>query len=63
MFGTLYIPQKHEALTFGIADADGNLIEQPHPTLRAALINPFFESWQNLRKPRSVKAPEQVKQQ
>jgi sterol desaturase/sphingolipid hydroxylase (fatty acid hydroxylase superfamily) len=63
MFGTLYIPQKHEALTFGIADADGNLIEQPHPTLRAALINPFFESWQNLRKPRSAKAPEQVKQQ
>ncbi|MEM6577787.1 MAG: sterol desaturase family protein [Pseudomonadota bacterium] len=45
MFGTLYIPDSHEKLTFGIADKDGNRIEQPHPTLRAALLQPFAEAY------------------
>lgn len=44
MFGTLYIPETEEKLTFGIADSEGNRIEQPHPTLRAALLTPFAES-------------------
>ncbi len=48
-FGTLYIPPFHEDLTFGVADRDGNLIDQPYPTMRAALINPFVESWIALR--------------
>ena len=50
MFGTLYIPKEHESLEFGIADARGNLVEQPHPTLLAALFQPFADSW-NSRRP------------
>ena len=45
MFGTLYIPEGQEKLRFGIGDAEGNLIEQPHPTLARALIEPFESSW------------------
>ncbi len=49
MFGSLYIPESYEDLTYGVADADGTMIEQPHPTLRAALLHPFVESWQAIR--------------
>ena len=48
MFGSLYVIRHYEDLTFGLADETGQLIEQPHPTLRAALINPFIESWEAL---------------
>jgi sterol desaturase/sphingolipid hydroxylase (fatty acid hydroxylase superfamily) len=48
MFGTLYIPDAEEKLTFGIADAEGNRIEQPHPTLRAALFKPFAEAFREV---------------
>lgn len=44
MFGTLYIPPAKEELRFGVADEHGRPLGQPHPTLRAALINPFLES-------------------
>jgi hypothetical protein len=44
IFGTLYIPTSNEELVFGIVDKNGRLIEQPHPTLRAALFQPFKES-------------------
>lgn len=44
MFGTLYVPKGHEELDFGLADAKGNLIEQPHATLKDALIKPFVEA-------------------
>lgn len=47
MFGTLYIPKEHEILEFGIADGQGELIEQPHPTLLAALFLPFLDSWKS----------------
>jgi len=50
MFGTLYIPKEQEILEFGIADGDGNRIEQPHPTLRDAMIEPFVTSWRSLIK-------------
>lgn len=50
MFGTLYVPPGHETLTFGITDSQGNLIEEPHPTLQAALLNPFAESWAAIRR-------------
>ncbi|MFG5382445.1 sterol desaturase family protein [Yoonia sp. R2-816] len=63
MFGTLYVPEKEEVLQFGIADGQGNLIEQPHPTLRAAIIQPFRDSWQSLRKPTETKPSEHIKQQ
>ena len=45
MFGTLYIPKEHEILEFGLADSQGNPIEQPHPTLVSALFHPFIENW------------------
>ncbi len=44
MFGTLYVPKGYEKLTFGVADGNGELIEQPHATLKDALIKPFIES-------------------
>jgi len=49
MFGTLYVPDSYEDLRFGVADREGKMIDQPHPTLRAALFHPFVESWQALR--------------
>lgn len=50
MFGTLYVPEKKEILTFGIANADGVRIPQPHPTLRAAMLGPFTDVWEELAK-------------
>ena len=48
MFGTLYIPTGPEKLTFGVSDGTGKPIDQPYPTLTAALILPFKESWEAL---------------
>lgn len=53
VFGTLYIPPYKEELDFGVADAAGNPLEQPYPTLRAALLHPFAESWEALKKQRA----------
>ncbi|WP_299205678.1 sterol desaturase family protein [uncultured Tateyamaria sp.] len=50
MFGSLYVPKEHEILSFGLSDENGVPIEQPHPTLRAALLHPFAEAWQTLTK-------------
>lgn len=44
MFGTLYVPKEHEELEFGLADAKGNVIQQPHPNLARAFLTPFSES-------------------
>jgi sterol desaturase/sphingolipid hydroxylase (fatty acid hydroxylase superfamily) len=49
-FGTLYIPEKDEVIRFGLGDANGAPIPQPYPTLRAALIMPFVESWTEVQK-------------
>jgi len=49
MFGTLYIPTGKEQLVYGVGDSEGNLLEQPYPTLRAALFKPFAESAQVFR--------------
>lgn len=49
MFGTLYVPRTREELCFGLADAEGRPLEQPHPTLAAALTVPFTDSWRILR--------------
>ena len=49
MFGTLYIPERDEAVVFGIGDGQGGKIAQPYPTLRDALIKPFRESAAALR--------------
>lgn len=50
MFGTLYIPDRPEVLTFGIADAQGNRIEQPHTGLVSAMLGPFRDSYRVLRR-------------
>lgn len=39
IFGTIYVPEGREVLTFGLAEAE----PQPHPTLLAAYIVPFLE--------------------
>jgi sterol desaturase/sphingolipid hydroxylase (fatty acid hydroxylase superfamily) len=49
-FGTLYIPEKDEVIRFGLGDANGEPIPQPYPTLRAALVMPFIESWAEVQK-------------
>jgi sterol desaturase/sphingolipid hydroxylase (fatty acid hydroxylase superfamily) len=38
MFGTLYVPKSREALAFGLGGDSG----QPHPTLLAAYLEPFW---------------------
>ncbi len=50
MFGTLYVPKSYEDLDYGLANAHGTKIEQPHPTLYAAMLHPFVESWEALWK-------------
>lgn len=49
MFGTLYVPDSYEELTFGVADADGAQLDQPHPTFTAAMLIPFRDSWAVLK--------------
>jgi sterol desaturase/sphingolipid hydroxylase (fatty acid hydroxylase superfamily) len=41
LFGTLYLPQGHEALEYGLAGYK----EQPHPGVVAANIRPVFDSF------------------
>ena len=43
-FGTLFIPDGYEQLTFGVADSVGTRQPQPHPTLKDAMLVPFIES-------------------
>jgi sterol desaturase/sphingolipid hydroxylase (fatty acid hydroxylase superfamily) len=43
MFGTLYVPERRERLTFGVADRDGTPHPQVHNTLRQAYLVPFAE--------------------
>jgi len=50
MFGTLYVPDGYEDLNYGLADGDGNIIPQKHPTLRDAMIGPFVEVWEEILK-------------
>ncbi|WP_425405168.1 sterol desaturase family protein [Hwanghaeella sp.] len=41
MFGTLFVPRKAEALEFGLSDAEGRPLPQPHGSLKDALIQPL----------------------
>lgn len=50
MFGTLYVPRGREAISFGIADAEGVRIAQPHPDLRQALWTPLRDIGAMLRR-------------
>lgn len=49
MFGTLYIPQPGETIRFGLGDAAGRPVPQPHPTFRAALVEPVQRLLARLR--------------
>ena len=49
MFGTLYVPDAREELTYGIGDETGVGIAQPHGSLSDALIVPFEDSWRALK--------------
>jgi sterol desaturase/sphingolipid hydroxylase (fatty acid hydroxylase superfamily) len=45
MFGTLYVTDKREDLDFGLADAKGRPIPQPHGFLVKALVAPVRQSF------------------
>ena len=60
MFGTLYVPKGRERLRFGLAEADGTPIPQPHGTLRAALIGPFRDAAAALRGGAKTKEAEET---
>lgn len=53
MFGTLYVPQTREEIAFGLGDAEGNPLPQPHTSLRRALTLPVRQSLATLRPKRS----------
>ena len=48
MFGTLYVPDGPEALSYGLADRNGVPIPQKHGTLKDALLFPFREAWEEI---------------
>ena len=50
MFGTLYVPKTHEKLEYGLSDAKGNRIQQPHPNFKEAMLDPFRKSWRTIRR-------------
>ena len=50
MFGTLYVPADHEQLEFGLADASGRRLPQPHGSLTQALLVPFHDAWSVVRR-------------
>lgn len=49
MFGTLYIPEGREELTFGVADRNGIPEAQVHTSLASAYLVPFAEAGETLR--------------
>lgn len=53
MFGTLYVPNAREDLTFGLLSADGKNRIQPHKTLLRAIWVPFRDSWQAMSRKRN----------
>jgi sterol desaturase/sphingolipid hydroxylase (fatty acid hydroxylase superfamily) len=44
MFGTLYLPERDEVIRFGLGDATGQPLPQPHPTLARALLVPLLDA-------------------
>ncbi len=58
IFGTLYVPHKEETIRFGLGNAAGERITQPHPSLRDALVRPFRDSFKAFTvKPEPRNAP------
>ncbi len=58
MFGTLYVPDGYEEIKYGISKSStsNELIEQPHKTLKDALIVPFKDSWKAIQRRRKKRA-------
>lgn len=50
MFGTLYIPERREELSFGVADRDGTPEPQVHRSLKEAYLVPFVEAAEVVRR-------------
>lgn len=57
MFGSLYVPKGKEELEFGLADANGVPLPQPHGTFREALLRPFADSFRAWRGPKGAAPP------
>lgn len=49
MFGTLYLTAADETIRFGLGDARGHPLPQPHPTLARALTVPLGDAGRALR--------------
>lgn len=49
MFGTLYVPDREEELTFGLSDGSGTEQARPHPGLWRALWVPIRDSYRAMR--------------
>lgn len=49
MFGTLYLTKPGEVIRFGLGDAEGKPLAQPHPDLRHAFLVPFRQAARILR--------------
>lgn len=50
IFGTIYIPKEKEVIEFGLSDEHGHRIEQPHDSLRNALMVPLKEMAEEIGK-------------
>lgn len=52
LFGTLYIPEQFETLSFGISKSSKSdeRVPQPHPDLKSALIVPFKDSYKTIKR-------------
>lgn len=57
LFGTIYVTRGHEEITFGIADARGRRVAQPHPDLKSALWVPLRDAgrWIGARWPKGAR--------
>jgi hypothetical protein len=52
MFATLYLPEADQTIRFGLGDATGRPLPQPHPTLGRALAVPLRDAARALHRAR-----------
>ena len=56
-FGSIYVPEAREELTFGLTDRPYGERVQPHGNLREAYIRPFFDSYDAIKGRAAKPAP------
>ena len=56
-FGSIYVPETREELTFGLTDRPHGERVQPHGNLREAYIRPFFDSYDAIKGRAAKPAP------